>query len=138
MLRGLNYCGNHRTHTSNHENAAFTFACNAYVYTLYFYIFFGGGLVVEQVVTHPHAAAKFQEEYNFKVDGVPTIVVFKPKPDGSRPERIIYKCGNRLILSLSLGVVYRNPCTTYTHLYIPPKYIYIIYTPYHFSFLFVK
>jgi len=49
------------------------------------------GFGAVDVVTHPHAAAKFQEEYNFKVDGVPTIVVFKPKPDGSRPERIIYK-----------------------------------------------
>ena len=49
------------------------------------------GFGAVDVVTHPHAAAKFQEDYNFKVDGVPTIVVFKPKADGSRPERIIYK-----------------------------------------------
>ena len=42
------------------------------------------GFGAVDVVTHPHAAAKFQEDYNFKVDGVPTIVVFKPKPDGSR------------------------------------------------------
>jgi hypothetical protein len=30
-------------------------------------------------------------EYNFEVKGVPTIVVFVPKADGSRPDRIIYE-----------------------------------------------